>query len=1233
MKLLSKKNLIYCLIVVMLVAILSMKMIAFADDDDSDETPQQTPQQTTPAETDYEREDTEEEDTVSEENKGLFPSVNEAIAGTIRSFAFSIFNLVQGGVKGEYEVQIVSIDDLVFDRFPGTSIDFYTGGGSDSFTGNLKDNITKWYVKFRGIAVMCYAILFLYVGIRILIAVGGEEQKKYKEYLMTWLQGLLLLLLFPYGLKLAIDVNSAFVHMIEDETKESLGIVSSPMVGNFDNIQNPQDGEDNESIAASLSQNPFTESSNSYMALQANRAEKNSDSITDAFIFLIMVFQFIILLITYYKRMFMVGFLITIFPIVIILYPIDKLGDGKAQSFDIWTRELFSNIFMQTFQALAYVFIIGVASNGSAANDWLLSIVGISFLFKAEEIIKTLLGFGGSKTAGSPANVVAKGAAAVGVATSLATSVAKTGRTVVEGARDIKEASEMGYFPTIFRRRQRDERIAERHRVLSEYEPDLNVAPERLTLTEGDVAATGGSDGGEADSYAEALAGAAGEHIDSLDDADEEREERLTQVGDFIFGNTRNPLLAQALERHGLTQDGSGSLELLGSARSDFLTGATKLDRGSKTFQQDIKTLQQEFTAHVRVALPNLDEVGVQKFSQAAMMGFLAVGGELESVPGKGYIKNTVTHPYSIRESFDRENAKFMGEGAVMDFRRMSEMRKNGTAVFAQVADSKETSGALEGKTALRGRAREEYQSALAELNGDGRLSGFSEVQKQRVAHAIAVTRTFGAHSKLSAEQQYDNLRALGGADTTVVPLRDATGTATGEAEVRPLSVSPGDVMQLFTAEEVQESAELLASFNITSNGTLDDILGDKESSVYMGGATSQDILKITDEAVVQFSGDSRIAGVSDDLLGANGILGEIRDKQALLDASREALKKAKQKAKERQSITRDQKVRKGSFTRKEFEGDEGTHVDLEYTLDSLEGNIDIDAALLANRGIMQQLEEATDEELAETFQDPIAIDLEHSRTQIDDVMGDGTAASYEGTIGADGDFRQVGYEEHLRNQVVSNLTGFITERLQDNVAEAIRQNDANIQHIQAPKVGGLTEDEYINEAKAKARRGANKIAGALGGVAKTGAAAVTIGPMAVGMNTGLDPLEEWSAATFGASKLLNVEPKPRKIKVKDEFGQIQTVEVENGALQKIDLMFGYSRETGDRVYDIQDLRQYVISDPLLTSIEQQLNIGNRAKSKSEADAVDKREDDIRTGRTAAAFRKGLENNRRNRHS
>ena len=102
------------------------------------------------------------------------------------------------------------------------------------------------------------------------------------------------------------------------------------------------------------------------------------------------------------------------------------------------------------------------------------------------------------------------------------------------------------------------------------------------------------------------------------------------------------------------------------------------------------------------------------------------------------------------------------------------------------------------------------------------------------------------------------------------------------------------------------------------------------------------------------------------------------------------------------------------------------------------------------------------------------------------------------------------------------------------------------------------------------------------------------------------------------------------KIKVKNEFGKIETVEVDKGVIEDIALAFRDTGiEAGEKIYDIQDLRQHVRNDLVLTSIESQLNVGNRARSKQETNAIEQREEDIRSGKTAEVFRNNLRNRRR----
>jgi len=54
-----------------------------------------------------------------------FNAAQIMIAGFIRNLGFNIFNMVQGGIGTTNNGNIVTIDDLVFDHFSETSINFY----------------------------------------------------------------------------------------------------------------------------------------------------------------------------------------------------------------------------------------------------------------------------------------------------------------------------------------------------------------------------------------------------------------------------------------------------------------------------------------------------------------------------------------------------------------------------------------------------------------------------------------------------------------------------------------------------------------------------------------------------------------------------------------------------------------------------------------------------------------------------------------------------------------------------------------------------------------------------------------------------------------------------------------------------------------------------------------------------------------------------------------------------
>lgn len=185
--------------------------------------------------------------------------------------------------------------------------------------------------------------------------------------------------------------------------------------------------------------------SNDYMSTMAILAN-NTQRLSYSFVYLIMSIQLVFLLALYYKRVFMVAFLFILFPLVALSYALDKIADGKSQALNTWTKEFVVNVIIQTFHAIIYVFCLGAAYAGGTSGDWLLMIIGVTFLFKGEEIIKKI--FGQAAPAGTVKSLAE-------VATSTVVAVATT-RRVASNIKDnvIGENSHVGKIISSVRERK-----------------------------------------------------------------------------------------------------------------------------------------------------------------------------------------------------------------------------------------------------------------------------------------------------------------------------------------------------------------------------------------------------------------------------------------------------------------------------------------------------------------------------------------------------------------------------------------------------------------------------------------------------------------------------------------------------------------------------------------------------------------------------------------------------------
>ena len=131
-----------------------------------------------------------------------------------------------------------------------------------------------------------------------------------------------------------------------------------------------------------------------------------------AIIYLTLVIYTIMFLIIYLKRVIYMAFLTMIAPLVALTYPIDKIGDGKAQAFDMWLKEYAYNLLLQPFHLLLYTMLIGSVMD-LAVNNMIYALVALGFLIPGEKLFRRFFGFEKAATTGSIVGGVVGGSLAM----------------------------------------------------------------------------------------------------------------------------------------------------------------------------------------------------------------------------------------------------------------------------------------------------------------------------------------------------------------------------------------------------------------------------------------------------------------------------------------------------------------------------------------------------------------------------------------------------------------------------------------------------------------------------------------------------------------------------------------------------------------------------------------------------------------------------------------------------
>lgn len=278
----------------------------------------------------------------------------------------TIIYITQDSSKGLAEGILFNIDseftieDLVLGKYTLFDINFFKNvdENSTNIVDTVKENVAIWYYTLRNIAIVISLLVLIYIGIRMAISTLATDKAKYKKMLTSWVVSFILLFIMQYIVIALVEIQEMIL-LIFRKLLES--------------------GE-------TLHANGFEEVIIQETLLSYGSA-KGWNKVPFVILYGMLVYYQVKFFLMYFKRFLSVGFLIIISPLVTITYSIDKVGDGRAQAYNAWFKQLFFSVFIQIVHAIIYIVFIYSAAE-IARQIPLLGIIFLMALSRAEKVIK-----------------------------------------------------------------------------------------------------------------------------------------------------------------------------------------------------------------------------------------------------------------------------------------------------------------------------------------------------------------------------------------------------------------------------------------------------------------------------------------------------------------------------------------------------------------------------------------------------------------------------------------------------------------------------------------------------------------------------------------------------------------------------------------------------------------------------------------------------------------------------
>ena len=278
--------------------------------------------------------------------------------------------------------EFFTIEDIVMNRVPVLSVDFFDldivpieneSDDENSIKNVFSRSASIWFNFSRILSLGLALPILMVITIRMATSTIASDKAKYKEMMVHWLASLVVLFLLQY----MMTIISALSYLL-------LSIVKTVA----------------ENLVAS---DPTSFSFEKYIIIKARKqlfAYSGFQIVGISIIYWLLIYYQVKFFMMYLKRMFSITFLMIIAPLITITYPLDKIGDGKAQAYEKWISEYMVNMFIQPIHAFVYTVFMFTAGS-ICIQAPLLAVLFMLCLSRGEKIIKNLFNMRGKASINS----------------------------------------------------------------------------------------------------------------------------------------------------------------------------------------------------------------------------------------------------------------------------------------------------------------------------------------------------------------------------------------------------------------------------------------------------------------------------------------------------------------------------------------------------------------------------------------------------------------------------------------------------------------------------------------------------------------------------------------------------------------------------------------------------------------------------------------------------------------